>query len=80
MTSLAPHSGRSGLRFLEADAWFPERHLYRLAVEGAEGLYGMAAPNPLFFTWTQDPLAILNKLRDSGSAAWKDVHPWTAGP
>lgn len=59
-------SARSGLRFLEADGWFPERHLYRLAVEGAEGLYGVTAPNPLFFTWTQDPLAILNTLRDSG--------------
>lgn len=57
---------RSGIRFLEADGWFPERHLYRLAVKGAEGLFGMSAPNPIFFTWVQDPLHIMNELKDAG--------------
>lgn len=63
-------AARSGLRFLESDSWFPERHLYRLAVKGAEGLYGattgLHSPNPLFFTWRQDPLHELNLLRDTG--------------
>jgi len=57
---------RSGLRFLESDAWFPERHLYRLAVQGAEGMYGISSPDPLFFTWVQDPLRVLQTLKDAG--------------
>lgn len=59
-------AARSGLRFLESDSWFPERHLYRLAVEGAEGLFNIKSPNPMFFTWVQDPLNMMNELKHEG--------------
>jgi hypothetical protein len=64
--ALAMLSARSGLRFLETDYWNPERHLYRLAVNGAESNFGIKAPNPVFFYWTQDPLYTMMTLRDKG--------------
>lgn len=64
--ALAMLKARSGLRFLETDYWNPERHLYRLAVRGAEANFGIQASNPLFFHWTQDPLYFMMQLRDRG--------------
>lgn len=55
---------RAGIRQL--DDVFPERHFYRLAVRGSEAIFGVKAPNPLFFTWTQDPLQEMNAFRDKG--------------
>jgi hypothetical protein len=64
--ALAMLKARSGLRFLETDYWNPERHFYRLAVNGAEANFGIKAPEPLFFYWTQDPLYTMMTLRDKG--------------
>eukprot|EP00932_Pfiesteria_piscicida_P006364 SRR837773.1630.p1 GENE.SRR837773.1630~~SRR837773.1630.p1 ORF type:complete len:311 (-),score=79.90 SRR837773.1630:51-983(-) len=50
---------RSGIRVLDDDA-VP---YYRLAVKQAEALYGITSSYPVFFTWSQDPLAEVNSWR-----------------
>lgn len=47
---------RSGIRILDDK----DRQFYRLAVEQAETLYGVMATHPVFFEWSQDPLAVVN--------------------
>lgn len=47
---------RSGIRVLDNDALAN----YRLAVKQAETLYGIVATHPIFFTWSEDPLAEVN--------------------
>jgi hypothetical protein len=66
--ALASHmfSARAGLRFIESDYWNPERHFYRLAVDAAAEMFGMTAKDPLFFTWTQDPLRVMSELKNKG--------------
>jgi len=49
---------RSGLRLLDKD----ERAFYSLAVEQASSLYGIKAQHPLFFVWSEDPLASVMNL------------------
>lgn len=52
---------RSGIRILGE-----EREMYRLAVEQTETLYGIMASHPVFFTWSQDPLAEVNSWNARG--------------
>lgn len=47
---------RSAIRVLGEE----ERRFYRLAVEQSETLYGVMATHPIFFEWSQDPLAVVN--------------------
>jgi len=47
---------RSAIRILGEE----DRRFYRLAVEQAETLYGIMATHPVFFEWSQDPLAVVN--------------------
>jgi len=47
---------RSGLRVLDNDLLAN----YRLAVKQAETLHGIVASHPIFFTWSEDPLAEVN--------------------
>jgi len=50
-------NARSAMRMLGEQ----DRHFYRLAVEQAEAMYdGVIAAHPLFFEWSQDPLAVVN--------------------
>lgn len=46
---------RSAIRVLGDE----DRRMYRLAVEQAETLYGVMATHPIFFEWSQDPLAVV---------------------
>lgn len=55
---------RSGLRLLD-DAVLPN---YRLAAEQACELFGLHTTNPLFFTWTQDPVEEVLEYRNKGWA------------
>mmetsp|Transcript_82736 Transcript_82736/g.210483 ORF Transcript_82736/g.210483 Transcript_82736/m.210483 type:complete len:343 (-) Transcript_82736:72-1100(-) len=50
---------RSGIRVLDAEALTN----YRLAVQQAEALYGIVSAHPIFFTWSQNPLAEVNSWR-----------------
>jgi len=53
---------RSGLRDMNED----RRPFYRLAVQQAEAAYGLTASNPIFVTWTQDPVKEVNSyLKES---------------
>lgn len=45
-----------GIRLTEAGAK-GELQYYRLAVQQAESLYNIMAPNPIFLTWSSDPIA-----------------------
>lgn len=56
-----PHA-HSGLRLVRED----QRAFYRLAVQQAEAAYGIKAAHPLFFHWTQDPVADTALYRDAG--------------
>jgi len=56
-----PHA-HSGLRLVRDD----QRPFYRLAVQQAEAAYGIKAAHPLFFHWTQDPVADTAAYRDAG--------------
>jgi hypothetical protein len=43
-----------------------DRAFYRLAVEQASALYQISANNPVFFEWSDDPLAVVNSWNDRG--------------
>jgi len=58
-------NARAGLRFIESGV-VQERQFFRLAVQGAEAVFKLSSPSPLFFEWSQDPLALLNESRDRG--------------
>lgn len=55
-------NAHSGLR----DVMDDERPFYRLAVQQAEAAYGIKATHPIFFHWTQDPIADTAVYRDTG--------------
>lgn len=66
---------RSGLRYVDQDSFRAPRQLgpgpreeklahFAAAVRQAEAAYGIEAQEPLFFTWTQDPLAMVMKEAD----------------
>lgn len=53
---------RSALRLMDED----QRPFFRLAVQQAEAAYGITAPHPIFFHWSQDPVAEINKHNVDG--------------
>merc|ERR1712232_944260 len=55
-------SAHAGTRLLSAD----QRAFFQLAVTKAEVAYRIQALHPLFFYWTEDPLADSNKYQDNG--------------
>eukprot|EP00397_Hematodinium_sp_SG-2012_P058046 GEMP01073122.1.p1 GENE.GEMP01073122.1~~GEMP01073122.1.p1 ORF type:complete len:312 (+),score=52.06 GEMP01073122.1:196-1131(+) len=55
-------NARSALRSLD----FASTPFYRLAVQQAETVHGIFSAHPLFFTWTADPLFVLDTMRESG--------------
>jgi len=52
----------AGLRWM-SDA---ERPYFRLAIQQAEAEYGIRAQHPIFFDWTDDPVAHTEKFRTAG--------------
>jgi len=54
--AFANPNARSGVRLLDDRA----RPFYRLAVQQAEGLYGIVARHPIFLEWSQHPEATMN--------------------
>jgi len=55
-------SARSGLRSLD----LVSMPLYRLAVQQAEIVHNLFSAHPIFFTWTTDPLAKMQKMKEDG--------------
>lgn len=53
---------RSGLRQV-VETWRP---FFRLAVVQAEGIHGLTSQHPLFFHWTEDPVAALQSWKYAG--------------
>jgi hypothetical protein len=59
-------SSRSGLRLVDQEQY----RYFRLAVEQAEAAYGIAAKNPAFFYWVQDPDRQLSYFFQNGFKTW----------
>jgi len=57
---------RSAIRVLGDE----DRKYYRLAVEQAETLYGVMATHPIFFEWSQDPLAVINSWNSKAFSSY----------
>jgi len=65
-------SAHQGLRLMEAD----ERAFYRLAVQQAESAHMIKSVHPLFFHWTADAGASMNKYMED---AYKMFASWMCG-
>merc|ERR1719469_149074 len=60
-----------GLRLMADD----DRAFYRLAVQEAEATYAIKAPHPLFFTWHEKPMVVVEGWRQLGRSMFV---VWTA--